>query len=121
MSTKVFLGLGSNLGDRERHLHFAADAIDDLPSTRLIAKTTVIETAPIGPPQGPFLNQMLLVESELEPHQMLASAQTIEKKAGRVPVERWGPRTLDIDLCLFGDQTVKTPDLIIPHREIENK
>jgi 2-amino-4-hydroxy-6-hydroxymethyldihydropteridine diphosphokinase len=116
------VALGSNLGDRAAILARARTAIGRLPGTRLAAASEVEETAPLGPvPQGPYLNQMLKVETALGPHALLAALLSVEQDEGRVRAERWGPRTLDCDLVLYGDQRVDLPDLQVPHPELPNR
>ena len=118
----VAVALGSNLGDRAAALAAAREAIAGLPGTRLAGASRVEETAPLGPvPQGPYLNQMLLLETSLEPRPLLDALLALERAAGRVRGERWGPRTLDCDIVLFGDRVVREPDLTIPHPELGNR
>ncbi len=113
---RVYLALGSNLGDRESHLAAARAALEALPRTRVIAASRVEETPPLGGmDQPPYLNQMLLLETALEPRVLLAACQAIERSRGRARAERWGARTLDLDIVRFGDRQVTEPDLIIPH------
>ena len=124
MSTgeRVYVALGSNLGDRAAHLTRARARLAELPGTRLIAESTIEETAPLGPVrQGPFFNQMVLLDTTLEPEQLLAHCRAIEAEAGRVRHERWGPRTLDLDIVRFGDRVVSTPALVVPHPELPNR
>jgi 2-amino-4-hydroxy-6-hydroxymethyldihydropteridine diphosphokinase len=119
---RAAIALGSNLGDRAAILARAREAVAHLPLTRLLAASDVEETAPLGPvPQGPYLNQMLVVETTLAPHELLDALLAIERGEGRVRRERWGPRTLDCDIVLYGDRTVRASDLIIPHRELPNR
>jgi len=118
----VYVALGSNLGDREAHLAHARARLATLPRTRLRQMSRVEETAPIGPvPQGAYLNQMVLLETELEPRELLVRLHAIEAERGRVRTVRWGPRTLDLDIVRFGDRTVRDPDLSIPHPELPNR
>ena len=113
---RAYLALGRNLGDREAFLGEARAAIAALPGTRVLAASGVEETAPLGGmDQPPYLNQMLLVETGLEPHELLAACQEIERRAGRERRGRWGPRTLDVDIVRYGQRTVADPDLVIPH------
>lgn len=122
MKDVAYIALGSNLGRREVFLAEARAAIAGLDDTTVLAETEVIETTPIGPvQQGPFLNQMIAVQTELSPTQLLASLQDIERKAGRTRSERWGPRTLDLDIVLFEKQSAAEPDLIVPHPELPNR
>jgi 2-amino-4-hydroxy-6-hydroxymethyldihydropteridine diphosphokinase len=104
----AYVALGSNLGQREVFLAQARDAIARLEGTRVLGQTEVLETAPIGPiAQGPFLNQMIAIETVLAPSELLTELQRIEADAGRVRDARWGPRTLDLDIVLFEHQAVR--------------
>lgn len=119
---RVFLALGSNLGDREAHLTLARTRVDEVPRTRVLAASRVEETVPLGPvTQPPFLNQMLLIETRLEPLALLDACRAIEREAGRVRRERWGPRTLDIDIVQFGTRRIDSPRLTVPHPELPNR
>ena len=118
----AYVALGSNLGDRDAQLESARRAIAALPGTRVVAASAVEETAPVGDvPQGPYLNQMIAVETSLAPRELLSELQRIELAAGRVRAERWGPRTLDLDIVRFGDRVIAEPDLVVPHREVANR
>jgi 2-amino-4-hydroxy-6-hydroxymethyldihydropteridine diphosphokinase len=118
----AYVALGSNLGRREVFLAQARDAIARLTGTRVLGQTEVLETAPIGPiAQGPFLNQMIAIETVLGPSELLAELQRIEADAGRVRDARWGPRTLDLDIVLFEKQAVREPGLTVPHPELSNR
>jgi 2-amino-4-hydroxy-6-hydroxymethyldihydropteridine diphosphokinase len=118
----AYVALGSNIGRREVFLAQARDAIARLAKTRVLGKTDVEETAPLGPiAQGPFLNQMIAIETELSPTELLSELQRIEMQAGRVRAERWGPRTLDLDIVLFERQSVREPGLTVPHPELSNR
>jgi len=116
------VALGSNMGDREAHLAHARARLGGLPGTRLLAVSRVEETAPIGPvAQPPYLNQMVLLETTLEPDELLAQCRAIEAERGRVRRARWGPRTLDLDIVRYGTRTVQEPDLTIPHPELPHR
>jgi 2-amino-4-hydroxy-6-hydroxymethyldihydropteridine diphosphokinase len=118
----AYVALGSNLGEREVFLGDARAAIAALPRTTVLAETEVEQTAPIGPvAQGSFLNQMIAVETELSPSELLTALQGIERDAGRERTERWGPRTLDLDIVLFEKQSVSDADLTVPHPELPNR
>ena len=122
MAEQVYVALGSNLGDRESHLAYARARLAALPRTRLARASRVEETASLGPvPQGPYLNQMVLLETELEPAELLAHLHRIESERGRVRRERWGPRTLDLDIVRHGDRVVRNQELTIPHPEVANR
>jgi 2-amino-4-hydroxy-6-hydroxymethyldihydropteridine diphosphokinase len=118
----VYVALGSNLGDRAAHLAYARARLAALPKTRLVAVSAVEETAPLGPvPQGPYLNQMVLLETTLDPAALLAHGRAIEAERGRTRRERWGPRTLDLDIVRFGARQMQTADLTIPHPELAHR
>ena len=122
MTDVAFVALGSNMGDRAAYLAFARDALASLPRTRLLGASDVEETAPVGPvSQGPFLNQIVALETALAPRDLLAELQRIELAAGRTREERWGPRTLDLDIVSFERQHVTEPDLVVPHPELRNR
>lgn len=119
---RAYVALGSNLGDREAYLRAARAALAHLPDTLLIAESAIEETPPLGGlDQPPYLNQMVVLETGLEPHALLDALQAVERKAGRVRGEHWGARTLDLDIVRYGDQRVAEPDLIIPHPELPNR
>jgi 2-amino-4-hydroxy-6-hydroxymethyldihydropteridine diphosphokinase len=119
---RVFVALGSNLGEREAHLAHARARLAVLPHTHLVAASAIEETAPLGPvTQGPFLNQMVLLLTGLEPAELLDHCLAIESERGRERHERWGPRTLDLDIIRFGVRTVQEPGLVIPHPELPHR
>lgn len=109
--TRAFLGLGSNLGDRRRHLRVAVAAIPDV-----VAVSRVYETAPVGgPDQGAYLNVVVRLDTERSPRELLEICREREAEAQRVRTVRWGPRTLDVDVLWVDGQTVDEPDLVVPH------
>jgi 2-amino-4-hydroxy-6-hydroxymethyldihydropteridine diphosphokinase len=116
VSEIAYVALGSNIGDRGAYLERARSAIDAIPECRVVAASAVEETAPLGGIAQPaYLNQMIAVETSLDPDTLLARLQTIETEAGRVRSSRWAPRTLDLDIVLFDDRVVNSETLIIPH------
>lgn len=122
MRDVAYIALGSNLGAREVFLAQARRAIAGLEKTRVLGETDAEETAPIGPvAQGPFLNQMVAIETELSPRDLLAALKKIEADAGRMRTARWGPRTLDLDIVLFEKQTIREAGLTVPHPELSNR
>jgi 2-amino-4-hydroxy-6-hydroxymethyldihydropteridine diphosphokinase len=122
LSARAAVALGSNLGDRAAILSRAREAIARLPRTRVVGASDVEETAPIGPvPQGFYLNQMLLLETGLAPRELLDALLGIEAAEGRVRRKRWGPRTLDCDIVLYGDLALREPGLVVPHPELGNR
>ncbi len=114
---RVYVGLGSNLGDRAAALRSALRALDATPTTRVAACSTFHETEPVGgPPNQPaYLNAVARLETDLSPQALLARMQVIERAHGRVRTVRHGPRTLDLDLLLFDDLVIDEPGLIVPH------
>jgi 2-amino-4-hydroxy-6-hydroxymethyldihydropteridine diphosphokinase len=113
---RACLGLGSNLGDRLAHLQFAVDALAGVPELNVRAVSRVYETAPVGgPPQDAYLNAVVAIDTSLDPHALLEECRAIEEEAARVRVERWGPRTLDIDILLMEGTRMESSDLTIPH------
>ena len=119
---RVYVALGSNVGDRAAHLAYARARLAALPRTRLVGESRVEETAPLGSvPQGPYLNQMVLLETALEPAGLLVHLHAIESERGRERRIRWGPRTLDLDIVRFGDRAIHEPALVIPHPELPNR
>lgn len=112
----AYVALGSNLGDRAAHLASAADALAALPRTRLVAVSATFETAPVGPAgQQNYFNAAAELSTSLAPLDLLDRLLAIEQANGRVRRERWGPRTLDLDLLLHGDSILDTPRLTLPH------
>ena len=110
--TRAFLSLGSNLGDRRQ---FLAEAVQSLGSS-VVAVSPVYETDPVGgPDQGRFLNLIVQLETELSPRELLAICHRLESAAQRVRMQRWGPRTLDVDIIWIDGVTLDEPDLQIPH------
>ncbi len=116
------MALGSNVGDRAEHLAHARKRLSALPGTRVVVVSQVEETSPIGPvAQGPYLNQMVLIETTLGPEELLEQCRRIEAERGRKRGERWGPRTLDLDIVRYGARTVQEANLTIPHPELPNR
>ena len=122
--TRAYLGLGSNLGDEAAHLQFALDGLDAR-AGRVVAISPVYETRPVGgPPQPDFLNAVVAIETDCAPRDLLGIAKALEAEAGREapdPAKRWGPRPLDIDILMVGDQRVDEPDLVVPHPRIHQR
>lgn len=113
---RAYLGLGSNLGDRLANLQGAVDGLAATPKVDVVAVSAVYESAPVGGPAQPdYLNAVAVVETSLRPRALLEVARRLEAAAERVRFERWGPRTLDVDLLLVGSERVDEPDLQVPH------
>ncbi len=117
MARLAHIGLGSNLGDRKAVLDGAVARLRQTPELLVRSVSTYHETKPVGGPagQGPFLNAAAALETTLEPIALLHRLQQIEADAGRVRTVRWGERTLDLDVLLFGDEIIDRPDLSVPH------
>ena len=116
MNTVVHLSLGSNLGDRAEHLRRALEAVAVLPDTRLVAQSSIHETAPWGVTDQPsFLNLAAAIETALGPLELLAAVKEIEVRLGRLPGPHWGPRVIDIDLVLWQDKVMESDALTLPH------
>ena len=119
--TRAWLALGSNLGDRPAYLQatresLAREGID------VVRASAVAETDPVGVLEQPrFLNQVLEVETQLEPRALLDAIKRLERELGRTARQRWGPREIDIDILRFDDRTVDEPGLRIPHPELPNR
>ena len=113
--TVAYLSLGSNLGDREAHLSQARELIEQA-GARILRASSVLETEPWGVTDQPrFLNQVLEVEWSGSAQALLAAMTNVLHQAGRTPSYRWGPREIDVDILLFGDQRIDEPDLQVPH------
>lgn len=116
---RAYLGLGSNQGDREANLARARKLLGLTPGLVLRRASRIYLTEPVGNKNQPwFLNQVLEVDTLLSARGMLAAAKNIERIMGRQPGERWGPRLIDVDLLLYGNQVIKESDLEVPHREL---
>jgi 2-amino-4-hydroxy-6-hydroxymethyldihydropteridine diphosphokinase len=112
----AYLGLGSNLGDRTRYLAEAIGRLHSGPGIRVATVSSVYESSPAGLAAQPdFLNLVARVATTREPHELLAECLRIEADLGRVRHERWGPRTIDIDLLLYGDRNINDGKLTVPH------
>ncbi|WP_274365929.1 2-amino-4-hydroxy-6-hydroxymethyldihydropteridine diphosphokinase [Paenibacillus thermotolerans] len=112
----AYLGLGSNVGDRERQLFEAIRLLDAVENTSVTAVSRVYETDPVGYLDQPaFLNMACRLETALSPQQLLQAVAVIEGRLGRERIIRWGPRTIDIDILLYDDLKLDTPELTIPH------
>ena len=113
---RAYVGLGANLGTREDTIRHAVDLLGAHPGVDLVAVSTLRETEPWGPvEQPPFLNGAAAIETSLEPRPLLGVLLDVERRLGRVRDERWGPRTIDLDLLLYGDAVVDEPGLTVPH------
>ena len=115
-SRRAYVGIGSNLGERLSYLQLAIDHLAAADDVTVVAVSPVYETVPVGGPEQPdYLNAVVAVDTVLTAQELLGVAQRIEAAAERVRTVRWGPRTLDIDVLLVGDERVDAPDLVVPH------
>ncbi len=115
--TLAYVGLGSNLGDREAAIRAALAALPGV-----VAVSELRETAPVGVTEQPaFLNGAAALETELSPRDLLESLLAVERELGRERRERWGPRTIDLDLLLYGAETVDEPGLTVPHPSLHER
>ena len=117
MTARAWVALGSNLGEREAHLAWARGRLGALPGTRIVAASSIEETRPLGTiPQPDYLNQMVLLETALPPRVLLEACLEIERETGRVRgPDKWGPRTLDLDIVRYDDLSLREPGLTLPH------
>ncbi|HRQ72150.1 MAG TPA: 2-amino-4-hydroxy-6-hydroxymethyldihydropteridine diphosphokinase [Phycisphaerales bacterium] len=121
---RACVGIGSNLGDRSAAIERAVLAMATLPGTRLVARSSIHETEPVGPvPQGPFLNAAVVLETALAPLDLLDAFLAIERSLGRARTagERWGPRIIDLDLLLYGARVESGPRLTLPHPRLHER
>ncbi|NPV28703.1 MAG: 2-amino-4-hydroxy-6-hydroxymethyldihydropteridine diphosphokinase [Firmicutes bacterium] len=113
---RAYVGLGSNLGDRAANLGRARQELDSHPQIRITRTSSLYESEPVGfLDQGWFLNQVVEIETDLDPFALLRVLQGIENTLGRKREIRWGPRVIDLDLLLFDNRTLATPELVLPH------
>lgn len=119
----AFIGVGSNLGNRDRLIASAVDRLRSAPGVVSVLLSPLHETDPVGglPGQPPFLNAAARVETTLSPQRLLQLLLSIESELGRERRERWGPRTIDLDLLLYGDEVIDTPELILPHPRLHER
>ena len=120
--TTAYLGLGANLGDRLANLQRAVDLLAEVSGLRVARSSRVYATEPVGGPEQPeYLNAVVEVETDLAPHDLLEACLSVETRMGRVRAEPWGPRTIDIDVLTYGDETIDEPDLVIPHPRMHER
>lgn len=121
----VYLGLGSNLGDRMAYLRRALDAIEQLPDAVVVEQSPVYETPPMGPQdQGAYCNMAVYLKTSLSPRTLITHLQSIETQLGRPSPEHrqhWGPREIDIDVLLYDEQVINEPGLTVPHPGIPDR
>ncbi len=119
---RVYVGIGSNVGEREVTIRKAVDELAALPQTQLVRLSSLYDSDPVGVlDQPPFLNAVAVLETDLTPRQLLWNLNLVESRLGRVRTERWGPRTIDLDILFYSNLVLDEPDLTLPHPEIENR
>lgn len=122
VGVEVYLGLGSNLDDPIDHVSQARQAIAALPGCTEIAFSPLYRSQPVGPQDQPdYVNAVMRIATELDALELLRQLQSIENQHGRLRLVRWGARTLDLDILLYGQQQLDQPDLIVPHREVAKR
>lgn len=119
----AYIAIGSNLASPLEQVNAALKAIDDIPESRILAVSSFYRTPPLGPQDQPdYLNAAVALETSLTAEELLNHTQRIELQQGRVrKAERWGPRTLDLDIMLFGNETINTERLTVPHYDMKNR
>ncbi|UOE94216.1 2-amino-4-hydroxy-6-hydroxymethyldihydropteridine diphosphokinase [Alkalihalobacillus sp. LMS39] len=116
MDNIVYIGLGSNVGDRESHLRFGVSALEQDQNCKVVETSSIYETAPVGYiDQGPFLNMVVVIKTTFKADEVLSLLLNIEKRAKRSREIRWGPRTLDLDILLYNQENIKMDVLQVPH------
>lgn len=118
----VYVGLGGNVGESASRILRAMGNLDDLPETRVLARSSLYQTAPIGnPAQSDFINAVVRLSTSLSPAGLLTQLLAIERRHGRVRAEKNGPRTLDLDLLLYGDRIASDPQVTLPHPRMHER
>jgi len=118
--TTAYIGLGSNLGDRLGYLRAAVAALQAR-GVSVVSASSVFENDALGPPQPPYLNAVVSVSTSVPPQELLSALKAIEHDLGRQHTERWGPREIDLDLLLYGDELIDEPGLTVPHPEMTKR
>ncbi len=121
MSDNVYIGLGSNLGDREGQLLSALESLGRIDAAAVLRHSSLYESGPVGPPQPRYLNAVVEMECALAPHRLLCILKQIEIDLGRQKGTRWAPRPIDLDILLWGERLVADADLQIPHLELHKR
>jgi len=121
--TLAYIAIGSNLASPLEQVNAAVQALGEIPLTRIVAVSSFYRTPPLGPQDQPdYLNAAVVLETALNAETLLDNTQRIELQQGRVrKAERWGPRTLDLDIMLFGHETISTERLTVPHYDMKNR
>ena len=121
--TLAYIAIGSNLASPLEQVNAAVQALGEIPQSRIVALSSFYRTPPLGPQDQPdYLNAAVVLETTLDAETLLDNTQRIELQQGRVrKAERWGPRTLDLDIMLFGDEVITSPRLTVPHYDMKNR
>lgn len=120
-ASRVFVGIGSNLGDRLAFLRAAVSALRVSPGIEVTRTSSVYETKPVGPQQPLFLNAVVELRTDVDPLELYSCMKEIETRVGRMPDKHWGPREIDLDLLLYGTEVINEPDLVVPHPEMTRR
>ena len=118
---RIYIGMGSNLADPAEQLRSAIDALAQLPQTELVGVSAFYQSDSLLPGQPRYTNAVAALDSTLPPLELLDALQAIENGQGRERLERWGPRTLDLDIVLFGDRLIDEPRLKVPHYHLQER
>ena len=122
MKNKVYLSLGSNIGNRQKYIESAIELVGKREGIKILKKSGLYETSPIGyVEQDLFLNAVIKIETDFSEREILKIINKIENELDRKREIRWGPRTIDIDILIFSDKKINETDLIIPHKEMLNR
>jgi 2-amino-4-hydroxy-6-hydroxymethyldihydropteridine diphosphokinase len=121
VGTKAYLALGSNLDGRLENMGEAVRLLDRTDGVDVVRSSRIYQTDPVGPPQPAYLNAVIEVETTRSPRELLQACRAVEGALGRVRAERWGPRTIDVDILTFDELTVDEPDLQIPHPRMHER
>jgi len=122
LSTLCYVALGSNLNNPTQQLNTAISTLKKIPHTQLLKTSSFYQTKPVGFSEQPdFMNAVVSLETTLTPHKLLAELQKIETQQGRVRTIQNGPRTIDVDLLLYGDEVINTPELTVPHPRMHER
>ncbi|MCZ6802911.1 MAG: 2-amino-4-hydroxy-6-hydroxymethyldihydropteridine diphosphokinase [Proteobacteria bacterium] len=120
--TIAYIGLGSNMDSPRQHITTAIQSLGEIQSTRIVIVSSLYKSKPMGPQnQGDYINAVVQIETEMGPTELLDCLQAIENEHGRVRVEHWGPRTIDLDILMFGNEIIQNDRLTVPHPEITNR
>ncbi|MFH1012658.1 MAG: 2-amino-4-hydroxy-6-hydroxymethyldihydropteridine diphosphokinase, partial [Candidatus Peregrinibacteria bacterium] len=118
----AYLSLGGNVGRRQDYLEAALKLLSEHPAIDIAQVSPIYETEPWGKKDQPwFLNQVLKIQTELPPEKLLKLCESVEQKLKRIPTEIWGPREIDVDILLYGDEIINSPDLRVPHPHMNER